>query len=202
MSAAIDEYMPRFDVRERHRVTVNAPADVVYAAMRSVDLGNSPLISWLFRLRELPAALSGRRGRRLGLNIDGLLKSGFVLLEKREGDEILLGLIGRFWTPTGDIQRVSREEFRAFDRPGFAAVAWNFRLRPGKTGIVLSTETRIKCSTRRTRMLFRAYWTFVGPFSRLIRREMLRLVKREAESVLATTEWDVTHSKHEAPSCN
>jgi hypothetical protein len=31
-------------------------------------------------------------------------------------------------------------------------------------------------------MLFRAYWTIVGPFSGLIRREMLRLVKREAES--------------------
>jgi hypothetical protein len=105
-----------------------------------------------------------------------------VLLEEREGDEILLGVIGRFWTPAGDVQRVSREEFLDFDKPGFAAAAWNFRLRPGKTGMVLSTETRVLCPTRRTRMLFGAYWTVVGPFSGLIRKEMLRLVKQEAES--------------------
>jgi hypothetical protein len=62
MKSAIDEYMPRFDVRERHRVTIYAPADAVYAAVRSVDLGNSPMISWLFRLRELPAARRGVAG--------------------------------------------------------------------------------------------------------------------------------------------
>jgi hypothetical protein len=76
---------------------------------------------------------------------------------------------------------VSAAEFRGFDKPGFATITWNFRLRRGETGTVLSTETRVLCPTRRTRMLFRAYWTIVGPFSALIRREMLRLVKREAE---------------------
>jgi hypothetical protein len=182
MGSAIDQYMPRFDVRERHRVTISKSADAVYAAVRSVDLSDSPLISWLFRLRELPGGLSGRRGRRLGLNIDGLLKAGFVLLEERAGDEILLGLVAKPWTPGGGIQRVTPEEFRRLRSPEFAAITWNFRLRSGKTGTGLSTETRVLCPTRRTRMLFRAYWTIVGPFSGLIRREMLRLVKREAES--------------------
>lgn len=181
MSSAINEYMPRFDVRERHRVIVNAPADAVFAAVRSVDLRDSPVISWLFRLRELPGSLSGRRRRRLGLDIDGLLRSGFVLLEKRAGDEILLGLVAKPWTPAGGIQRVTAEEFRCLRSREFAAITWNFRLRRGKAGTVLSTETRVLCATRRTRMLFRAYWTIVGPFSALIRREMLRLVKREAE---------------------
>jgi hypothetical protein len=82
MKSAIDAYMPQFDVRERHKVIVNAPADAVHAAVRSVDLSNSPLISWLFRLRELPGGLSGRSGRRLRLNIDGLL----CAVAKRQSD--------------------------------------------------------------------------------------------------------------------
>ena len=182
MKSAINAYMPRFDVRERHRVTVNAPADAVYAAVRSVDLGDSPLISWLSRLRELPARIAGRRGRRLRIDLDGFQRSGFVLLEEREGEEIVLGLVGKFWRPAGNIHRVSPEEFIAFNLPGYAQAVINFRLKKTSGGTSLSTETRVRCTDASSRRRFRLYWTLIGPFSALIRREMLRLIKREAEA--------------------
>jgi hypothetical protein len=181
VGTAIDECMPVFDVRERHRTTVHAPPERVYETVRSVDLSRSGAISWLFRLRELPAVLTDRRERRLGLTLDGLLRSGFVLLEDRSGEEIVLGLVGRFWMPNGHIQRLDREGFLAFKRPGFTVATWNFHLRPSGGGVILSTETRVRCTSDASRRLFRVYWTVVGPFSGLIRREMLRLVKREAE---------------------
>jgi hypothetical protein len=163
---------------------VRASPERVYAAIREADMGRSPVISWLFRLRQLPAAITGERRGRTGLNLEGLLKSGFMILEERDGEEILLGLVGRFWSPAGNIRPTTPERFRAFDLPGYAYAAWNFRLRPTESAVVLSTETRVFCTNRRSRTLFRLYWTLVGPFSGLIRREMLRLIKQQAEAAL------------------
>jgi hypothetical protein len=47
-------------------------------------------------------------------------------------------------------------------------------------GSVLSTETRVRADSRRLRILFRAYWLVVGPFSALIRRRWLRAIARSA----------------------
>ena len=182
VSTAIDDYIPRWDVRERHRTTVSASPERVYSAIRGADMGRSPIISLLFRLRELPAALKRKPRRRPRLNLDGLLEAGFMILEEREGEEILLGLVGRFWSPAANVRRSTPGQFRAFDLPGHAYAAWNFRVRSG-AGVVLSTETRVRCTSRRSRTLFRVYWTLVGPFSGLIRREMLRLIKLDAEAL-------------------
>ena len=180
-NSAIDDYMPRFDARERHQTAVRASPERVYEAVRRLDISSSFAIAWLFRLRNLPALLSGRRPMRLTLNLEGLEKAGFMVLEERPGEEVLLGLVGRFWSPAGDVQRVTKHEFRNFERRGYAYAAWNFRIRRRRDGVVLTTETRVRCTTSRSRRLFRIYWTLVGPFSGLIRREMLRLIKREAK---------------------
>lgn len=47
----IDEFMPSFDVAERHGIVVRAPAERAYAAIRSVDLSRSLLVRSLFALR-------------------------------------------------------------------------------------------------------------------------------------------------------
>jgi len=182
MKAAIDRYMPEWDARERHRTFVRAPPEQVFTALKRVDVSRSWAISSLSWLRELPARIAGRRGRRLRIDLEAFQRSGFVLLEEREGEEIVFGLVGKFWRPKGNIRRVSPEEFIAFDSPGYARAAFNFRLRGTNAGTTLSTETRIHCTDPDSRKRFRIYWTLIGPFSGLIRREMLRLVKREAES--------------------
>jgi len=46
----------------------------------------------------------------------------------------------------------------------------------------VSTETRVLCYGRNERILFRCYWTVIGFFSGLIRKEMLQMVKRNSES--------------------
>jgi hypothetical protein len=47
---------------------------------------------------------------------------------------------------------------------------------------MLSTETRVACGDAASRAKFRVYWTFVRPFSGLIRIVMLRAVRRAAEA--------------------
>jgi hypothetical protein len=81
---------------------------------------------------------------------------------------------------------LTADDFAGFSRRGCAKVAWNFRLRANsREGTVLSTETRIKCFGRTALWKFRVYWSFVGPFSGLTRKAMLKRVKTQAESIVA-----------------
>jgi hypothetical protein len=178
----IDELMPRFDEFERHAILVPAPPAVVYSALRRVDLLGSRLIRWLIFLRSVPAALSRPRQRRPrgALTLDRMLAGGFVLLGERPGRELALGAVGRFWTPGGERVTLDADGFRAFDRPGYAKVVWDFRLTPDNGATRLSTETRIWCLDAGSRRSFRRYWRVVGPFSGLIRMALLRAVMREA----------------------
>lgn len=170
----IDEFLPHYDVTERHALVVRAPLERTYAAARALDLSQSRVTRLLFQLRGMRA--------RPGASIDGLLRAGFVLLAEEAPREFVLGLVGRFWTPGGGLRRVGAGAFGAFNEPGYAKTVWNFCATVGpEGGILLTTETRVLCLDAVSRRWFRLYWILVGPFSGLIRREALRCIRREAE---------------------
>jgi len=178
----IDGWMPAYDAVERHETTVDAPPARVWAALRTLDLSRSPVVRVLFALRSLPALFSGKtREKALGTTMERLQENGFVLLEEKPEEEVVLGVVGRFWRPSGGIVRVSAEEFRAFDRPGYAMGAWNFTLAPLGGRVRLATETRVRCTDDASRRAFLRYWRLVGPFSGLTRIEMLRTLRKAAE---------------------
>jgi hypothetical protein len=182
-ASRLDAWMPEFDVVSRHATRVEASAVRTYAAARRLDLGRSPVVRGLFALRSLPGLLSGRRGRGLGMDMEALLRSGFVLLEEQPGRELVLGLVGRFWRLDGGIVRMTAETFGSFDAPGYARAVWNFTVAPAGEGTVqLATETRVRCTDAAARRRFLRYWRLVAPFSGLTRMEMLRVVRRDAES--------------------
>ncbi|MBW3573065.1 MAG: hypothetical protein KY467_18365 [Gemmatimonadetes bacterium] len=181
----IDDHLPAADFAERHALRVHAPPERVYAAARRLDLGGSLLVRTLFALRSLPgvfARRSGRGERALGLTMEDLLRSGFVLLDERPPHEFVLGLVGRFWTPAGGIERIDPAEFAVFARPGMAVAAWNFTVLPTDQGSLLATETRVRCTDNAARRSFARYWRVVRPFSGLIRMEALRAIRRTAEA--------------------
>lgn len=168
----IDEFLPSYEFVERHHIEVEARPDRVWSAVRGLDLGESLLTRGLFLVRGLPIG---------SLGLEGLVNYGFVLLGERTNQEILLGLIGRFWLPTGGIVRVDADQFQAFKEPGYGKAAWNFSLGGHNGETRLATETRIACTAPGARRLFRIYWTVVRPFSGVIRQEALRTIKRHAE---------------------
>lgn len=170
----IDDFLPAYDVCKRHRTKVRAPVDEVYAAVRQLDLSRAKLSMLLFRLRGIPAPPC--------FTLDDLLKMRFILLGERPNEELLLGLVGRFWTPSGELRRLDSKGFRDFNEKGYAKAAWNFSLSELPDGsVLLGTETRVFCTDEVSRRRFRLYWLIVGAFSGLIRREVLRAVKRNAE---------------------
>lgn len=178
----IDQFMPAFDVAERHGIEIRAPAERAYAGIRSVDLTRSFVIRSLFALRGFPAVYAGRGAGRRGLTLDDFLRSGFVVLAEEPGVEIVLGVIGRFWRPTGGLVRFAPDEFTAFKQPGYAKAVWNFRVHPAGEGRVqVDKQTRVQATDEKSLKSFKRYWRVIGPCSGVIRSHMLRLVKAEAE---------------------
>ncbi len=169
----IDEFLPEYDFNETHDIEIRATAKTVYRALNEVDLCESAVIRWLFRLRGMPTKkMTLREMRRLG----------FEMLGESENRELLLGLAGRFWTIKGDLRKINSRNFREFDEKGFAKAVWNFSLEETNGETRLMTETRIKCLDAKSRRSFGFYWTLVQPFSALIRKEMLKTIKRKSEN--------------------
>jgi hypothetical protein len=179
LAMLIDDFLPGYDVRERHRTRVRAPISEVYQAVRQFDIGGAKLTMFLMRLRGMRAGLSSPSC----FTLDDFLKRRFILRGERPNEELLLGLVGRFWTPSGELLRLDAREYRSFSEPGYAKAAWNFSLSEQPDGcVLLETETRVFCLDEASRRRFRLYWLLIGAFSGLIRREMLRAIKRDAES--------------------
>ncbi len=177
----IDEFLPEYDFEEKHSITIHADAATVYEAAQDANFGESWIVRTLLTLRGMSAD---------ALTLRNLSYSKFQILGERPASELLIGLAGKFWTPWGDLQDVNAENFKAFDKSGYAKAAWNFSIdtdaADGKA-TRLTTETRIKCLDDSSRRCFGFYWTFVQPFSGLIRMEMLKTIKRRAEVSLPTT---------------
>lgn len=163
----LDELVPQWHFRERHRVEVEATPERVFAAIQEATLGEMPLTRALFRVRGLRATAS----RRL---LDQL-PPGFTVLAEEPRRELVVGGIGQPWRLLGG--RSARGDFAAFEEPGYAKMALNFRLE----GSTLSTETRVLLTDAAARRRFRPYWLAIRAGSGLIRRSMLRAIKRRAE---------------------
>jgi hypothetical protein len=169
----IDEFLSAYDISARYQIEIQAPMERVYQAARSLDSNDSGIVRWLFHLRGLPASM---------LTLDGMLKFGFILLGETPPHELVIGLVGRFWSHSAGIQRITPEAFRAFDREGYAKAVTNISLSQGGDGLTrVATETRVLCQGEASRRWFRLYWLLIGPFSGLIRKEWLRIIKQQAE---------------------
>lgn len=190
MASLIKELMPEPDIVMRHVRGVHAPPERVYAALFTTDFGKSGLISLLFALRGIPALLAaprevlGRLRKRKAdsaLTLRRLTKEGFGLVAERPGQEIVLGVTGRFWKASAKLKPADREQFRMGPPPGEVLAAWSFQVEPAPDDHArLTTETRIKSADVDTRLTFKRYWLMVHPGSALIRRSMLAAIAREA----------------------
>ena len=179
--ARIDEYLTNPDFSARYEIRINAPAPVVYRCLLRSDFSELWLVRFLVTVR------SGKRLPRSPLPCDlrqRLQGTGFVILAAGAGQELVLGVAGRFWRPDGGrCTDLTPDEFSEFSHLGYAKAAWNFRLRSDSAeSTLLSTETRIKCFGQAALWKFRLYWSLVGPFSGLMRKAILKQVKIAAES--------------------
>lgn len=169
----IDQFLPKYDFVETHGIKIHASAAEVFKTLDEIDLSESWVIRGLFFLRGLPSQK---------LRFADLKKSRFEILGIEENKEMLLGLAGKFWTINGNLQKVNADNFQKFDKKGFAKAVWDFSLEENGRETFLKTETRIQCLDEESRKSFRFYWSLIQPFSGLVRKEILKIIKLKAES--------------------
>jgi len=183
----IDEYLPQYDVVERHTTVVRASAARVYAALRRADLAATPLVRLLLALRALPAVLrdggSGVQHRRTcmaaPITLRAFEEQSFVVLAETPPHELLIGLVGAFWTLKGGMRPVDAGTFRASQPHGTARAAWNFAIEQRADGCCwLATETRVQYADAASRWRFQYYWWVIRPGWGLIQRCMLWAIRR------------------------
>ena len=177
MTAPLDDWLPKHQLKLRHARTSRVSPEELWEAANELRLTDTPTMRRLI-------------GRRLGHHAPGadttyreLFRSGvFTLLE--EGDRFSVsGLAGRIWTPSGDYASFETPaDYREYDRPGTAKVAILTVVREHEHGSEIVSESRVRVHGRRTRVVFRGFWTFIRPFSRFVPNEVLAAAVRRAES--------------------
>ncbi len=181
----LDSVMPEYEFGERHHIPVGVtPARALEAAELATP-GEMPIVRLLFEIRSLPARLVRKRGlptERTSPLLGQMLGSGFVLLAREPGVEVVAGVIAAPWRIGGlpiDVSNV--REFVAFEEPGYVKATMNFLVAPEAGGADLLTETRVQTTDDASRRAFARYWGLIRSGSAEIRRGWLRAAKRRAE---------------------
>jgi hypothetical protein len=194
-----DDFLPIYDVSDAVATVAYADQGTAWRALLDVDLlelgREAPVVGMLGALRVLPEIvgqlLHGERPakppesmRLRDLPSIPMAEGGWILLGEHSGEEIALGLVGKFWRPVIEWARIeSADEFREFDQPGFAKTVYALSVRelePNKT--LLSGLMRTATTDEHARRWFRRYWTFgVGSGAHILVGALLDSARRVAE---------------------
>lgn len=129
---------------------------------------------FLFDLRTLPDRLRGLDvplAKDSGLGVDDIASHGhgFMLLDERPGEEVVVGAIGQFWHLNIPFKDVPPPAFGRFAEPGWGKVAWCIRVEPREAGSWVTLELRVTATDDTSWRKQTAYFRLIGPFSHLIR---------------------------------
>lgn len=170
---AIDEWLPRYDVHQRHEIELPVPPEQALELVLTIPAASDRVVGLLLGAR-------GMRARQESLE-RFFLAHRFVVLV-RSSTELVSGAVGAVWRPRGGLVRLrDAEAWRGASVPGTIKAAVDFRAEPTPNGSRLSTETRVLAADPRARRAFRLYWLVVGPFSALIRRRWLAAAMASAK---------------------
>jgi hypothetical protein len=174
---ALDRLIPKPRLVEVDRLDLDAPISQVWERVRHGDLMPSPWIRALFAVRT--------RGRaKTALRVADMVSSGeepgFQVLVDEPPRTFAVGAIGKVWKPDIPFVHVAdAAAFAAFDRRGFAKVAWAIRLTPHDGGTHLELEVRVDATDEESWHAFRRYFVLIGIGSRFIRRLLLHQIARD-----------------------
>jgi hypothetical protein len=194
-----DDFLPVYDVSDAVATVADADRASAFQALLDVDLlkvgRESPVVGMLGALRMLPDVVGHllhgeppekppESMRLRDLPSIPMYEGGWIYLGERAGEEIALGLVGKFWRPVIEFAQItSADEFREFDEPGFAKTVYDLSARKlGASQTLLSGLMRTATTDEHARRWFRRYWTFgVGSGAHLLVGALLDSARRTAE---------------------
>jgi hypothetical protein len=180
----LDDLMSAPHLAELDRVDVAAPANVTWQRVRHGALAQAWPIRALFSARNL--LMPGAAGTSPTIRMDDLRSSpqrpGFQILVDQPPHEFAVGAIGKVWRLQIPFLHVANaRDYAAFRDPGFVKVAWAIRVEPlgGCEACGVTVEVRVRATDEQSLRKFRRYFRLIGPFSRYIRRSLLKTIARE-----------------------
>jgi len=185
----LDDWMPRWQVDERHSIEIAAPPERVFASIHAVRADEIVLFRTLVAIRRC-----GMIGPESILNppeeqplLDVATRTSFILLTNDAPREIVVGTVIAAPREARTTGKLEPDLFRKNLRPGVALAAMNFLVAPnGTAGSTVTTETRIFANTPAVLRRFGIYWRIIHPGSDLIRRMWLRAIAQRAEAAATT----------------
>jgi hypothetical protein len=140
----LDDWMPRWQVGERHTLRIAAPPEKVFAAIHEVRADEILLFRTLTAIRRC-----GGTGPESILNapeqkplLEVATETTFILLEEEVPRELVLGTVIAAPRDARKSGRLEPDLFRRTLRPGVVLAAMNFIVTPaGEGDSILSTET-------------------------------------------------------------
>ena len=167
----MEKYLKDFQFNKVHKIEIRAKPHDIYSIIEHTDFYQSKIIKLLFTIRRLPKNM---------FSPEGFNKVGIMVLEEKVGEESVLGAIFKplVFRPVN----VSPDEFREFNEKGYVKVVMNFFVsKIDEKRSLLSTESRVFCTSGKARLMFTPYWLLLNRFIGLVRIVMLRQLKQEAE---------------------
>jgi hypothetical protein len=178
----LDQFIPVYEVAERHHIRIAAPADVTFAAACEQDLMALPLVRAIFKTREVVlGSESDAVARPRGLL--ALTKSiGWGVLADVPGKEVVMGAVTQPWYADVVFRPLPPDAFASFNEPGYVKIVWTLRAdATSPHDSVFRTETRVVTTDAAARATFRWYWARFSPGIQLIRWLSLGPTRRDAE---------------------
>lgn len=178
--SSLHPYISAPDVSERHRRAIRASVSDTWVAAMSLDLTQSPVAQAIFKTRAFFMGASKSNDVSAPL-IDQATSLGWGILRHTPDQEIAFGAVCQPWDADVVFRAIPADQMRDFREPGYVKIAWNIRVDAEGEGSMLTTETIAAATDPQSRRRFRRYWALASPGIRLIRLEMLRLVRNAAE---------------------
>jgi hypothetical protein len=179
----LDAFMPDYEIVDRRRIYVAAPAEVSLSAATEIDMRSCRMIRGIFKgrewlLRSKPDGVVRPRGF-----LAETKSLGWGMLAERPGREIVMAAVTKPWEANPVFRSLPPDEFAAFAEPGYVKIIWTLRADPIRSGgaSIFRTETRAAATDPESRRRFRRYWAFLSPGIIAIRAVLLPAVKAEAE---------------------
>ena len=182
----LDDWMPRWQVRERHVLTIAAPPAKVFNAIHEVRADEILLFRTLTAIRRC-----GGTGPESILNapeqqplLDVATQTTFILLEEESPRELVLGTVIAAPRAVRAAGKLGPDLFRKTLTPGVVLATMNFSVTPAENGRSnVATETRVYANAPAAARRFGIYWRLIHPGSDIIRRTWLRAIAKRAEQL-------------------
>ena len=189
MVTMLDRFIPHPDIRERHEITIRAPAAVALDVARRFDMQSILIIRALFWLRAKLLGAERPAARQSAGLVADMLALGWGCLVDDPGHCFVAGASCQPWQANVVFSPIPPEQFEVYAEPDRVKIAWTLEadaLGPALTRF--ATETRVVAADAQARAKFRRYWRRFGIGIVMIRRLLLPAIRRQAEQ-----QWRAAH---------